>query len=52
MSESPGAPDGGPYPDPRNAFLLTIAAFVASPLSGALTGESISVGGGSPNVYY
>ncbi len=30
MSESPGAPDGGPYPDPRSAFFLTVAAVVAS----------------------
>ena len=30
MSEVPGAPDGGPYPDPRSAFLLTVATFVAS----------------------
>ena len=29
-----------------------VAAFIASPLSAALTGESIAVGGGSPNVYY
>jgi membrane protease YdiL (CAAX protease family) len=30
MSDNLGAPDGGPYPDPRTAFLLTIAAFVFS----------------------
>jgi len=30
MSELPGAPDGGPYPDPRSAFFLTVAAVVAS----------------------
>ncbi len=32
--------------------IAEVAAFIASPLSAALTGESISVGGGSPNVYY
>ncbi len=32
--------------------IAEVAAFVASPLAAALTGESISVGGGSPNVYY
>ena len=34
------------------ADIAEVAAFVASPLSEAITGESISVGGGSPNVYY
>jgi NAD(P)-dependent dehydrogenase (short-subunit alcohol dehydrogenase family) len=32
--------------------IAEVAAFIASPLSAAVTGESISVGGGSPNVYY
>jgi membrane protease YdiL (CAAX protease family) len=36
MSESPDAPDGGPYPDPRTAFLLTVATFVASGFIGIL----------------
>ncbi|MBJ22710.1 MAG: SDR family oxidoreductase [bacterium] len=36
----------------RASEIAEVAAFIASPLSGALTGESISVGGGSTNVYY
>jgi NAD(P)-dependent dehydrogenase (short-subunit alcohol dehydrogenase family) len=32
--------------------IAEVAVFLASPLSAAITGESISVGGGSPNVYY
>jgi membrane protease YdiL (CAAX protease family) len=34
MSEVPGSPDGGPYPDPRRAILLTIGALFASGLVG------------------
>lgn len=34
MTTDPGTPDGGPYPDPRGALLLTIGAILSTGLIG------------------
>jgi membrane protease YdiL (CAAX protease family) len=34
MTTNPGTPDGGPYPDPRGALLLTLGAILATGLVG------------------